>query len=223
MGFILDGKNEEILLKKLTKIASGKNGDVYKYRKSALKIFREDTTPPIDAETAKRLTEIDTQRILLPRNLLFYNKTFRGYTYRLVEKKGLGRRMISLPIDELIGNISILENDSKKLSEKSVLLNGIDQSNCIFNGDLFITDPSEYSILEDIFSTEELQKLNNFQLHLLISAMLVSEIKKCGVTNAMEKQFKELLSIKRENINTSDFFADVFSKTDTVKEYVMKM
>jgi hypothetical protein len=223
MGFILDGRNEEIAFKKLSKIASGKTGDVYKYKKSALKIFKEDMTPPIDEETARHLTGIDTQRILLPRNLLFYNKTFRGYTYRLVEKKGTGRRMITLPIDELIGNISILENDIEKLSEESVLLNGIDQSNCIFNGDLFISDPREYSILEDIFSIDELRKLNNFQLHLLITAMLASETKKCGITNAKERQFREILALKDEEQNTSDFFADIFSSEDNVKEYVLKM
>ena len=142
MGFNFDGKNEDLSLKRLTKIANGQTGDVYKYKNSALKIFRKGIEPPIDQTTAKHLTGISTQRILLPRKLLFYNVKFVGYTYKLVSKKGSGKRMINLPKDELIGNISILESDIKTLSENKVLLNGIDPTNYIFNGDLYISDPS---------------------------------------------------------------------------------
>ncbi len=222
MGFNFDGKNEDLSLKRLTKIANGQTGDVYKYKNSALKIFRKGIEPPIDQTTAKHLTGISTQRILLPRKLLFYNVKFVGYTYKLVSKKGSGKRMINLPKDELIGNISILESDIKTLSENKVLLNGIDPTNYIFNGDLYISDPSKYSLLE-IFSTEELERLNNYQLHLLLTTLLASEAKKSNVTNAQETQFKQLLSMKDNEQDSSDFFTNVIPEDCTVKEFILKL
>ena len=222
MGFNFDGKSEDISLKRLTKIANGQTGDVYKYKNSALKIFRKGANPPIDEPTAQHLTTIATQRILLPRKLLFYNKTFVGYTYKLVSKRGAGKRMITLPKDELIGNIAILESDIKTLSDNKVLLNGIDPTNYIFNGDLFISDPSKYSIL-DIFSTEELERLNKYQLHLLITAILASETKKSNISNAKEAQFKQLLMMKDDEQDSSDFFTNVIPEEDTVKEFILKL
>lgn len=222
MGFNFDGKNEDLSLKRLTKIANGQTGDVYKYKNSALKIFRKGIEPPIDQTTAKHLTGISTQRILLPRKLLFYNVKFVGYTYKLVSKKGSGKRMINLPKDELIGNISILESDIKTLSENKVLLNGIDPTNYIFNGDLYISDPSKYSLLE-IFSTEELERLNNYQLHLLLTTLLASEAKKSNATNAQETQFKQLLSMKDNEQDSSDFFTNVIPEDCTVKEFILKL
>ena len=92
MSYRLDGKDIDITGKRMSKIGTGATGDVYKYKNTALKIFKKDKTPPIDEETAKYLTTISTNRILLPRNLLFYNQSFRGYTYKLVSKRGSGKR-----------------------------------------------------------------------------------------------------------------------------------
>lgn len=231
MGYILDGKAENISGKRLTKIASGKNGDVYKYKNSALKIFREGSEPPIDAETAKYLKGIQTSRILLPRKLLFYNNTFKGYTYKLVPKKGAGKRMIMLPKDEFIGNIALIERDIELLSQKHVLLDGIDPTNYIFNGDLYITDPSGYTvldikakdILDEIEKVDDLEKLNKFQLHLLITSIILAELRKINIEGKKEIQLKELLELKDENQNSSDFFADIINDDETVKQLIRKI
>ena len=167
MGYRLDNKDIDISRKRLTKIANGKTGDVYKYRDKALKVFKLDRETPIDLETAEYLTSISTNRILLPRNLLFYNNTFRGYSYKLVSKKGLGKKITTISKDELVGNIAIIERDIETLSNKQVLLNGIDPENTIFNGNLYLVDPSQYTKL-DIYSVRELEKLNKYQFHLLL-------------------------------------------------------
>ena len=129
MGYRLDNKDIDISGKRLTKIGNGGTGDVYKYRNSALKIFKTDKETPMDVETAEYLTTISTNRVLLPRNLLFYNNTFRGYTYKLVSKKGSGKKITTIPKDELVGNISIIERDIETLSNKQVLLDGIEPAN----------------------------------------------------------------------------------------------
>ena len=137
MGHKLEGKDIKLTKKNLKKIGTGVTGDVYKYKNSALKIFKKEKDTPIDYYTADYLTGISTNRILLPRNLLFYNNAFKGYTYKLVSKKGTGNRMIMLPTDELIEDVSIIEKDIEVLSNKQVLLNGIEPDNTIFNGRLY--------------------------------------------------------------------------------------
>lgn len=222
MGYRLDNKDVDISGKRLTKIGNGGTGDVYKYRNNALKIFKAEKETPIDIETAEYLTTISTNRVLLPMNLLFYNNTFRGYTYKLVSKRGSGKKITTIPKDELVGNISIIERDIETLSSKQVLLNGIEPSNTIFNGNLYLTDPCQYTKLDSL-STKELEILNKYQFHLLLVTMISSELKKSNISSKLERQVKELLCLRDDNDNTSDFLIDVIDKNDSIKQFVKKL
>lgn len=222
MGYRLDNKDVNITGKRLTKIGNGMTGNVYRYKNMALKIFNPDKEVPIDTETATYLTTISTSRVLLPQKLLFYNHQLRGYSYKLVHKKNNGRSIITLPKDELIGNVAILERDIERLSKKQVLLNGISPENSIFNGSLYLVDPSKYTIL-DLFSTEELERLNKYQLHLLLSSLITTDFRKNGCDNSLESEVRELLSIRDDNENSSDFFADIMTGSNNFKEFVKKI
>ena len=222
MGYKLDNKDVDISGKRLTKIGNGGTGDVFKYHNSALKIFKEDRETPIDEETAAYLTTISTNRVLLPKKLLFYNNTFRGYTYKLVSRKGSGKKLITIPKDELIGNISIIERDIETLSKKQVLLNGIEPTNTIFNGNLYLADPCRYTKL-DSYSTKELERLNKYQFHLLLTTMITSELRKGNSSSKVEKQIKELLGLKDEDTNSSDLLIDAISDNDSIKQFVKKL
>ena len=222
MGYKLDNKDVDISGKRLTKIGNGGTGDVFKYHNSALKIFKEDRETPIDEETAAYLTTISTNRVLLPKKLLFYNNTFRGYTYKLVSRKGSGKKLITIPKDELIGNISIIERDIETLSKKQVLLNGIEPTNTIFNGNLYLADPCRYTKL-DSYSTKELERLNKYQFHLLLTTMITSELRKGNSSSKVEKQIKELLGLKDEDVNSSDFLIGAISDNDSIKQFVKKL
>lgn len=222
MGYKLDNKDIDISRKRLTKIGNGGTGDVFKYHNSALKIFKDDRETPIDEETAAYLTTISTNRILLPKKLLFYNNTFRGYTYKLVSRKGSGKKLITIPKDELIGNVSIIERDIETLSKKQVLLNGIEPANAIFNGNLYLVDPCRYTKL-DSYSTKELERLNKYQFHLLLTTMITSELRKGNSSSKVEKQIKELLGLKDEDVNSSDFLIDAISDNDSIKQFVKKL
>lgn len=222
MGYRLDNKDVKITGKRLTKIGNGLTGNVYRYKNMALKIFNPEKEPPINIETASYLTTISTSRVLLPKSLLFYNHNLRGYTYKLVHKKSCGRSIITLPKDELIGNIAIMERDIERLSRKQVLLNGISPENTIFNGNLYLVDPSRYSIL-DIMSTEELEHLNKYQLHLLLSTLITTDLRRLSYDSSQEVQMKELLDIRDINENSSDFLADIMSGSDNIKQLVKKI
>ncbi len=219
MGYKLDNKDIQLTTKSLHKISTGKTGNIYKFKDSALKVFKDDTTT-IEEETAKYLTSISTDRILLPRKLLFYNKKLKGFTLKSPEEKGSSKRIITLPKNELVNEISISERDIETLSRRSVLLNGVSPENSIFNGELYLTDPSEYSILE-LFSTEELERLNKYQLHLLITELITQELRKSKFTKAEVSKVKEILSSKDDYENSSDFFKNIISNNDdSIKQFV---
>ncbi len=222
MGYRLDNKDIDISGKRLTKIGNGKTGDVYKYRNSALKIFKADRELPIDLETAEYLSTISTERVLLPKNLLFYNNAFKGYTYKLISKKGKGKKITTIPKDELVGNVSLIERDIETLSSKQVLLNGIDPSNTIFNGNLYLADPCQYTKLNSL-STKELEKLNKYQFHLLLVSIIMAEMKKGVISSKTEKQLKELLLLRDDDYNTSDFLSDIIKDNDSIKQFVKKI
>lgn len=222
MGYRIDNKDIEITGKRLTKIANEATGDVYKYKNNAIKVFKDGKEAPLDVQTANYLSTISTNRILLPRKLLFYNNAFKGFTYKLVSKKGTGKRMIMLPKDEFIGNIVVLERDIETLSHKRVLLNGIEPKNSIFNGNLYLTDPSKYTVL-DLYSAKELEILNKYQLHLLLTSLIISELKKINSSSKEEKEIKEIMELKDSSENSSDFFNYILDDDDTIKQFIKRM
>lgn len=222
MGYKLDEKDIKLTKKNLKKIGTGKTGDVYKYKNSALKVFKKENDTPIDPYTADYLTSISTNRILLPQKLLFYNNAFKGYTYKLVSKKGTGNRMIMLPADELVENVSIIEKDIETLSNKQVLLNGIEPDNTIFNGRLYLTDPTGYTML-DIMSTEELEKLNKYQFHLLFTMLLSQELKRNNFSSSSVTEVKELLEMKDSTDNTSEYLKELLGDNETFKQFAKRM
>jgi hypothetical protein len=97
---------------------------------------------------------------------VFYQDAFRGYTLRLVQKKGNSRKLITLPGEELVENVETIERDIRTLSDKKVLLNGITPDNVLFNGRLYLTDPAHYKLLE-LYGTEDLERLNGVLIILL--------------------------------------------------------
>lgn len=219
MGYKLDNRDINITEKSLQKIASGKTGNIYKYKESALKIFKEKMSP-INEQTAKTLTTISTDRILLPRKLLFYNNKLKGFTLKRPKEKGSSKKIITLPKNELIKEVSINEKDIETLSRRSVLLNGVSPENSTFNGELYLTDPSEYSILE-LLSTEELERLNKYQLHLLLTELIIQELRKSNFTKAKISEVREILSLKDDFENSSDFFKEMIpNNDDSIKQFV---
>ena len=225
MGYKLDGKNIEFPTKHMNIVGKGVNGNVYNYRGMALKLFIDDKNPAIDVETAEYLKNIDTERVLLPQNLLFYNNTFKGYTYKLVNKRGSGKRMIMLSKDEFIQNIEVLENDVELLSKEHVLLNGMDIDNVLFNGKLYVIDPTKYSILEeDELRFSGLEDINKFQLHLLLVNLITSELKKNNFSSNLVKKVENILLKSKDSYeDSSDFFDDIIGNNNTIKEFVKKL
>lgn len=221
MIYKIGSRKEDLDGKRIRRIATGSKGDVYRYRDEAIKLFNPDEELPMTEEVAEYLTKIQTSRILLPRKLVFYQDAFRGYTLRLVQKKGNSRKLIALPGEDLILNSEIIEKYIRTLSDKKVLLNGITPDNVLFNGRLYLTDPAHYKLLE-LYGTEDLERLNKYQFHVLFTELIAEELKKCNYPQSVVTYMRDLLRVKDVDQPTSEFLKEIVDPKDTIKQMVKK-
>ncbi|MBR1937255.1 MAG: hypothetical protein IJ842_06160 [Bacilli bacterium] len=219
MGYRLENKDVDLSgIKPLKYVPTKKAGDVYRYKNNVLRIFRENESH-IEEETARYLTNISTERILLPKKLLFYNNAFKGYTMTLVSQKGSSKKIITTPLEELLRTIEIVENDVEILSQKKVLLNNAAPNHTLYNGELYIVDPRKYSIL-DLNTSRELEKINYYQLQLLLTELIVTELNKNNYSQQVLRNIKELLSSRETDERISTHLNNVMNKEKNIKQYI---
>lgn len=204
-------------------IGHGYTGNVYQYGNYALKIF-DKVDDVLDEETARYLSTIRTSRILLPKKLIYYKDKFKGYSMKLISNKPNSKSIINLPKDKLLEDIELLEDDVTTLSSKRVLLNGMNLNNLIFNGNLYITDPSRYSLLElsDLDKIFNLDDLNQFQLYLLLNNIIIQELNKIQKQSGVS-ELKELLDEKDSNISYSEYLSEIIGQNNNIKTLVKKL
>jgi len=220
-GYRLENKPVDLSgIKELTFVPSQRAGDVYRFRNYALRIF-QDGEKVIDEDTARYLTTITTDRIILPRKLLFYKNSFAGYTMKLVSQKGSSKKIITTPKYEFIDSIEVLEDDIKELSKKKVLLNDIVPQYTLYNGELYLVNPSKYSILDA--NSNSIERINKFQLHQLITELISRELNKQNCPQYAIKHLKELMRLRDEDQNTSDFLYDLMGEQKNIKQFVKKI
>ncbi len=221
MIYKIGTRKEDLDGKRIRKIASGEKGDVYRYKDEAIKLFNPDEELPMTEEVAKYLTNIQTSRILLPRKLIFYEDAFRGYTLRLVQHKGNSKKLITLPGDYLVDNAEKIEDDIRTLSNHKVLLNGITPDNVLFNGRLYLTDPAHYKLLE-LLETEDLERLNRYQFHVLFTELIKKELKRCNYSPAVIEYMIDLLKMKDVDQSTSEYLSEIVPSKESIKQIVKK-
>lgn len=217
-------ENKKINLNKANIIGYGKTGNVYKYKNLALKIFPNGNIPYglMDGETCHDLGNINTNSILLPKNIVYYKKkVFSGYSLKpLNDNKN--RNIAKMDKDIFVGNVELLEEDILTLSNKGVLLDGILPENVIFSDRIYLTDPSKYSFVDKRFSSG-LYDLNNYQMHLLLTKLVLSSLKKSDITTKDLKRMKAILLSKNDKELSSYFFDNLIGNEKNIYTYVKKM
>ena len=223
MGYRLENKSVDLGgLRQLTYVPSKKAGDVYRFKNDAIRVFK-DGEDVIDEETARYLTTISTDRVLLPRKLLFYNNAFKGYTMKLVSQKGANKKFITTPKRDAIDAITVVEDDIDILSQKKVLLSNTGIGHTLYNGELYLVDPSKYRILDLGDSDESLRRLNQYHLHLLVTELIATELRKNNFTQASINHLKEIIELKDLDQSTSDYLSDLIGSQKDIKQLVKKL
>lgn len=222
MGYKLE--NKDIRINNVNLIGYGTKGNVYKYRREAIKIFPNGDIPDgvIDKDSCEVLKKISTQAILLPRKTATYNHQFAGYSLKLVQKNTHGN-IVTMRKGDLIDSVSTLENDISILSNNRVLLDGITPNNVLISDQIYITDPSRYTLVyDDRLNSARLLTFNQFQLYLLLCEMITSGLKKCGVPNSELKKMRHVLDQKDDDVLPSEYFDSLLDTHSTFKSYVKK-
>ena len=222
MGYKLE--NKDIRINNVNLIGYGTKGNVYKYRREAIKIFPNGDIPDgvIDKDSCEVLKKISTQAILLPRKTATYNHQFAGYSLKLVQKNTHGN-IVTMRKGDLIDSVSTLENDISILSNNRVLLDGITPNNVLISDQIYITDPSRYTLVyDDRLNSARLLTFNQFQLYLLLCEMITSGLKKCGVPNSELKKMRHVLDQKDDDVLPSEYFNSLLDTHSTFKSYVKK-
>lgn len=206
-------------------IGYGKKGNVYKFKRNALKIFPKGNIPNdvIDLNTCSRLCDISTDCILLPRKIVYYkNNTYSGYALKLINKSIRKKNISSVDTDDFINNIKQIEEDSILLSKKGILLDGIVPNNVIISDKIYITDPSNYSFIGKEY-VDGLIELNSYQLHLLFTKMIILSLKRTDVTSVQLKEMKNTLLSKDTKLPISIFFSELLNGERNIKTYVKRL
>lgn len=225
MGYTLNKKN--INVGKKIKLSSDSLSDVYMINRGiALRIYKNniDRNLVLSKEDCEYLAGLRSDRILLPKKLLFKNDNYCGYSYRMLNRSPGKEKMISTDMEDFISDIEMLEEDIDLLSRKRVMLDGITPNNIVYSNGLYLTDVSQFKVLDvEEFDYRSLRKLNDFQVQLLLESMIVSELRKEGFTNSKINNFISLLEERDPDLKQSKYYSKLFEYSDNVRQFVKRI
>ncbi len=173
-------------------INEGSEGTLYQIGKEAVKIYnKEYYGKRLNEDEAKKLSKIDTKRVLLPKRLVYNeNKKFIGYTsdFKMeYYKDALGR----LTMEKFLEELNHIRYDFKILSENGIIVEDLHQNNVIMSDGIYICDPGMYKI-DNKENYEKIYRNNIAELNFLFTVILLESY--FGLTkkqsNALERYFE---------------------------------
>lgn len=128
---------------------AGTEGTVYKIGDRAVKIYKPFCLKNrLDESTAKLLSTIKTNRILMPRELVYDSKrNFCGYTTKYIESSNKDN-IKRFKMKKLLDEIKLYEEDMVKLSDHNISLCDFDIFNTEYSDGIYFCDPGSFE-LED--------------------------------------------------------------------------
>lgn len=132
-------------------IDDGAEGDVYRYGKDAIKIYKKHCCRSrLDEEQCRKLGTISTKRILLPEKIVYGEdcKTFIGYSTPFIYKYPCGRIM-DMKVDKFCDELDLIKDDLRVLANNGVEVDDWHTGNILYNGKIYMGDPGGF-----VFSSE---------------------------------------------------------------------
>ena len=225
MGYTLNKKNVNV--DKRIKISSDSLSDVYVINRGiALRVYKSniDKSLVLSEQDCDYLSGLRSDRILLPKKILYKNNTYAGYSYRLLNNNMKKDKIIATDIDDFISDIEMLEEDIDFLSKKGVMLDGITPRNVVYSDGLYLTDVSQFKVVDvDEFNYRELRKLNDYQIQLLLESMITSELSKEKVMKSKISDLITLMEDRDDSIKQSKYYEKLFDYSDNIRQFVKKI
>lgn len=225
MGYTLNKKN--ININKRIRISSDSLSDVYEINRGiALRVYKNniDKSLVLSESDCEYLSGLRSDRILLPKKILYKNNNYAGYSYRLLKNSHKKEKIIGTDMEDFISDIEMLEEDIDFLSKKGVMLDGIIPKNVTFNEGLYITDASQFKVVDvNELNYRELRKLNDYQIQLLLESMITSELRKEKVINSKINDLITLMEDREDTIKQSKYYEKLFNYSDNIRQFVKKL
>lgn len=221
-------ENKKINLDKMKPIGTFKDGSIYNLNKSTkpsiLKFYNKNFNELPDEDQMRYFTKIRSINILLPTKLFYTNDKFSGYTLKSISKTSKYNKMITTPKEILYDNLCIVEDEIYELSNKNIILKGMNYQDTIYNGQLFITNPDDYVVVSNKNSDTALkiEDVNTFLFNSLLQEIFSHELNSERINKSSINKFIETLSQKDFYLKNSDYFDDIVSG-ENVREYVKKI
>lgn len=200
-------------------INEGTEGIIYKYKKDALKVYKDFSVKSrLDEDTAKEFTLINTNRILLPRKLLYnISSKFIGYSTMFLDNYS-HKYISNMKMNKFIDEISLMCVDSDNLASKHIDIEDLNSDNMIYDGNIYICDPGSYKIRKSD-SVESVTKHNR-------------QIIKEFLVDSILKQSVKLNKIQKKNLDNhfltddcllEDILLEEATNDETVGSYVKRI
>lgn len=176
-------------------IDEGKEAEVFKFGNSALKVYKEFCSKyRLTEKEAEALTKINTQRILLPRELLRDPDTleFKGYSTPFIEPCSKAA-LLNSKMDSFLDELEVLEDDMELLASHGVDVADFILDNMIYDGRIYFCDPGSYVFnlksRSGYIHQNNIYELNDFVLNKLFPLVKVSKAKRAAYnSNYLESE-----------------------------------
>ncbi len=204
-------------------LGKGFNGKVYIYNNEALKILHKCCND-LSLENCKKLSDIETKRILLPKSyLLDCNGLLRAYTTELINDNN-NIQLYQLSKTEFINELCEIEKELKLLSENCVYINDWYTKNFMYDGMFRFVDPGAYSVSKikknnySNMSNHNNIKFRNFIFHdIILLKFYKGNLFDSQMFNYLKYQYNEL------GCNTiSQYVEATMDNNDNLFQYTKK-
>lgn len=224
MGYTLNKKN--INLDKKFRLNTDSLSDVYMLNRGiAVRVFKEniDRSLVLSEYECEFISKLRCDNMLMPKQLLYKNNKYEGYSFRNINKVRKDK-IISTNKKDLVADLEMIEEDLDVLSNAYVMLDGITPRNVVYSDGLYITDVSQFKVLnKNEIDYRDLRKLNDFQIQLLFESLVAAELKRERVESKKIKYLLDLIEKRDDNTKQSRYYEDLFEYSDNIKQFVKKL
>lgn len=185
-------------------LGEGNEGTCYIWKDKALKIYKPFcSTDRLTEEEAAYLSNIKTNRILLPIDLVYdENHKFIGYTTKFIQNRHRDT-IKQLSIADIRKELEIIKEDIFTLSDNNVSLEDFRYDNFAYDDGFYMIDPGTYKIVDydkRLVYLENIKVYNEFFLKDIIFRLV-----------KLTKKEKENLEVL---IDSSDYISDILEDSD---------
>lgn len=200
-----------------TYISSGKEASVYRYGDEVLKLYHFPCSEcRLGLEDAKKLSKIDTSRVLLPKRIIIDPDTgdFLGYTTTFIAKAPI-LSLFRMNMGCFMNEIAVLESDAIRLSNHGVSLDDFNLENTIYgHGEIYMIDPGSFQFVDNGINAHEynMLELQDYIVNSLLGRVAYSRGNRETLQNFLIG-YNDVLGIIK----------DTAKKDETVKQYVKRI